>query len=114
MELMCRDHYLGKENQGYREIDEITRLYYAVRDNGFEFLALSITGSLASCKDVWSDLVHTTVDVIYHGSAYFDGVRHLYMNMNDDLGYIYYPCLETQIEILKALRELELKYCDLN
>ncbi len=48
--------------------------------------------------------------VTWEATAFFDGVRHL--NLKD--GYLNYPNILRQLEIMKKLRELEEKYCRLD
>lgn len=95
------------------------RVYYWGEniDEGFKFYALENTGYIY--KDFNDEIIdewnpeQCIVECIYKGYGYFDGVRHLYMGdeKTDNYGYHYYPTLENNIMTLKAIRELEVKYC---
>lgn len=106
---ICEWEYISISN------DE-ARVYFKPNEdeeNGFRFYAVDKTGgdSMAD-MDNW-DIEHTMVDCLYKGYSYFDGVRHLYMGdeFTDNYGYHFYPNINLNIEALKAIRELEIKYC---
>jgi hypothetical protein len=94
-----------------------TRLYYRpferVNDGeypaGFAFCSVEWASGPAA-DDLWG--ASCTVTVVYSGRAYFDGVRHLYLGRDDDLGYSYYPNLGAMMATLAALRELQMRHCD--
>ncbi|MBI3632942.1 MAG: hypothetical protein HY226_01475 [Candidatus Vogelbacteria bacterium] len=48
-------------------------------------------------------------EILFHGEAYFDGIRHLYFGSEDtdNYGYHYYPNLKTLIAALTKLSEVE-------
>ncbi|MBI3633959.1 MAG: hypothetical protein HY226_06770 [Candidatus Vogelbacteria bacterium] len=50
-----------------------------------------------------------TYEVLFHGQAYFDGVRHLYFGSEDtdNYGYHYYPNLKSLTAALTKLSEIE-------
>lgn len=101
----------------YVEIKKV-RIYYKIRDNkktGFDFYIVANCGyeeCIETKKDVWSPN-YCYVECIYWGTAYFDGIRHLYMGdkFTDNERYFYYPNLDDNIDVIKELRKLELKYC---
>src|SRR3990167_5609258 len=91
------------------------RVYYRERKTGFIFYAIENVGHICVPEtehDEWHPK-YTHVDCVYQGIACFDGVRHLYMGdeETDNYGYHYYPNIESNIETLKVIRELEIKYC---
>jgi len=57
---------------------------------------------------------NTEYEVLLHGTAYFDGIRHLHFGdeASDNLGYFYYPEMDDIIEVLNVLKTLEDKYCN--
>lgn len=83
--------------------------------SGFLFYAVENTGSVCVSENENNNWHpdYTFVKCVFQGIACFDGVRHLYMGdaFTDNYGYHYYSNLETNIETLKAIRELEIKYC---
>ena len=50
---------------------------------------------------------------IYHGIAYWDGIRHFYVgdHQTDNYGYLYYLLINAFLFALKELKKLEKKYC---
>lgn len=94
------------------------RIYYKADEeigSGFIFYAIGNIGHLCvpeTENNEWHP-EYTNVECVYHGVAYFDGIRHLYMgdDQTDNYGYHYYANLESNIETLKIIRELEKKYC---
>lgn len=85
--------------------------YYADKDNdsGFKF---SVLNWIAVQDEEWNPET-THAEVIFEGTAYFDGIRHLYMgsDQTDNYGYLYYAHVEDLSKALIALQELESKYC---
>lgn len=96
----------------FYEIDRDIRIYYKREDEdelwGFDFYVLSWSGG--DCE--WSPN-NTEVEVLYHGKALFDGIRHLYMGstQTDNKGYLYYPKTLRHISIFTHLMRMERKYC---
>lgn len=98
--------------------DSSVRVYYKSNKEiglGFRFYAVENLGC-ASVPETENNEWHpeyACVECVYQGVAYFDGIRHLYMGANEtnNFGYHYYANLETNIEALKVIRELEKKYC---
>jgi len=94
------------------------RVYYKSDDEiglGFLFYAVERTAHIPNPKrkdDEWQP-DYAYVECVYFGTAYFDGIRHLYMGdiETDNFGYHYYADLESHIETLKVIHELEKKYC---
>lgn len=104
----------------YIELENKTiRVYYwnEVVGSGFHFYALQQNGYIFSdfddeIIDEWEP-AQCIVECLYQGYGFFDGVRHLYMGdeKTDNYGYHYYPTIEDNIMALKAIREMEIKYC---
>jgi len=90
--------------------DFMTRVYHKEYATGFYFYAVEIIGQYSG-KSVWDE--DNEAECIFHGSAAFDGVRHLYMGRDetDNYGYHYYPDFDQLIGVLYALKALEKKYC---
>lgn len=88
------------------------RLYYLPTpdNNGFHFYGLSWSGNYSG-KPMWGE--STTVEIAISGWAAFDGVRHLYFGdeQTDNVGYFNYPDLQEWLDLLRALSELQNKYC---
>ncbi len=105
----------------FRIVDEETRCFYKRiqydtpgEKVGFNFCIVCVVGR--SCRNDGTDgYFHpeNDVEVLYQGTAYFDGIRHLYMGseQTDNYGYDYYPNLELHIKAIKVLRGLELDFC---
>ncbi len=98
--------------------DHSVRVYFNIANeigSGFVFYALENIGYVCvpeTEKDIWHP-EYAMVKCLYEGIAYFDGIRHLYMGseFTDNYGYHYYANLEMNIETLRVIRELEVKYC---
>ncbi|KKN14080.1 hypothetical protein LCGC14_0999750 [marine sediment metagenome] len=75
--------------------------------DGFRFYCIE---SL-SWKTVTKEILNC--NCVFHGTAYFDGIRHLYFgdHQTDNFGYHYYPSMNILILALKELKKLEKKYC---
>jgi len=94
------------------------RVYYKPDEQigfGFKFYAIENIGGVLTPeneKDSW-DTDSCFASCLFQGIAYFDGIRHLYMGdeLTNNFGYHYYANLEANIETLKVIRELEVKYC---
>lgn len=52
-------------------------------------------------------------ECLFRGTAYFDGIRHLYFGdeQTKNYGYLYYPNLEELMLAIKELRNLEKRFC---
>ena len=124
IEYLLKDILLNREpihHWPYVSIpDDSVRVYYklhdpicddGVFDSGFWFYAVANIGGYSGRVE-W-DPESTFVECMYSGNAAFDGVRHLYMGSNDtdNYGYHYYPDIDTNIATLKAITDLEKKYC---
>lgn len=88
--------------------DAYIRIYYKphTKNNGFTFYCLEIMA--------WDmDKNVRDVKILFHGTAYYDGVVHLYMGheLTNNYGYIYMPYISKYNEIFKELNELVRKYC---
>ena len=94
------------------------RVYYKANEEkglGFVFYAIENIGHVCvpeTENNEWHP-EYTNAECVYQGIAYFDGIRHLYMGdeATDNYGYHYYANLESNIETLKVIRELEKTYC---
>lgn len=102
--------------------DYLVRVYYEPDmfdgnlGHGFYFYALESTGGICHPDVKEDDNWHPDyafVDVVYHGSGAFDGIRHMYMGseQTDNYGYDYYADIDTHIATLKVIGELEKKFC---
>lgn len=97
----------------YIDISSDTRLYYKPIDvedtGGFYFTSVDL---ISAYGNNWG-ISTWEVKILYTGTAYFDGIRHMYLgsNQTDNYGYDYYSNLEVHIKILQELKKLEDKYC---
>lgn len=100
-------------------IDTIAyRIYYKriIHDNspddkvGFTFYCADRTSFIDS--DTWNGDTDEC-ECIFQGTAYFDGIRHLYYgsDQTDNYGYHYYANLSLITDALVKLQELEDKFC---
>lgn len=63
--------------------------------------------------DIWyGDEVQ--IECVFHGIAYYDGLRHLWMGdkRSSNEGYLYYADVRDLIEVLKAIDALEQRFLD--
>ncbi|HYH14642.1 MAG TPA: hypothetical protein VD794_05465 [Flavisolibacter sp.] len=110
-ERICDWKYIEVPN--YR-----VRVYYkedAEKGLGFLFYAVENTGYTIvpeTENNIWHP-TYASVQCLYNGIAYFDGIRHLYMGdeLTNNYGYHYYADLDMNIATLKVIRELEIKFC---
>lgn len=86
--------------------------------NGFDFVSFDVTGMTSSPDDpnCESDPFlkpDTEVEIMLHGIAMFDGVRHLYFGSNDsdNYGYFNYPKWDRIEAVIKKIKELERELC---
>lgn len=132
---MSQDTYLSQlEMKGiplrhyqYQYVNDRIRIYYCQTEyedmekggHGFEFYAVEWAGEdviepdkLPSDKKHW-DPEHTYVNTFFHGTACFDGIRHLYQGSEEtgDEGYHYYPSCEDYILFFAFLGALEKAHC---
>lgn len=96
------------------QCNESIRLYYTPIEgekNGFYFYAVEWISSESVHFD-W-DIKTTAVECLFHGVAYWDGIRHLYMGdeATDNYGYHYYPHLKDHLSCLNELLKLEELHC---
>ncbi len=106
------------------DIDYVCRLFYEEdRHNGkggygFEFYAVGWCGGRRGTVEDASlfddDPDEINVECLWHGSARFDGVRHLYCGdeQTDNEGYLYYPRLSRIAGVLTELAKLEKRFCN--
>ncbi len=80
------------------------------KKHGFDFHTVLWCGNNTE-HPMWGS--HTYVESLYHGAAYFDGLRHVYLGSEatKNYGYINYPNANYHIEIWNQLKFLEDKYC---
>lgn len=93
------------------------RLYFlahepAAKDynNGFKFNAVRFVQCDGKYENIWDD-PDLRVELTLHGTAYFDGVRHLYLNWGEDEGYLYYPEIHELRRVLEELEKLQKDFC---
>lgn len=91
------------------DISDGSRLYFKGSD-GFTFIQVNRVSYILD-SDFWDK--DTQYEILLHGIAYWDGIRHLHFGdeSSDNLGYFYYPILPNIIEVLNILSDLEDKYC---
>jgi len=82
--------------------------------SGFHFCVYHFSsGSVINCDSIYDPELH--VDVLFEGTAYFDGVRHMYCNTRDEdpyfRGYLYYYQPWEMVLIFKKLDELVKRHC---
>ena len=105
------------------DIDDGCRLFYKpqIRKGktgfGFEFYAAEWTGGGEFEKGAsWfeNDPAEIDVECIWHGTACFDGVRHLYSGdeQTDNEGYFNYPKHSRIAGVLAEITKLEKKFCN--
>lgn len=107
------DEQDGKWRIYYKPIDHSSGCNKTDCQHGFYFYCVEWAGNNTS-NPTWSP--ETYINTLYHGVAYFDGLRHVYLGKDDDgiYGYTNYPNASIHIEIWKALNELEKRFCDLD
>src|SRR5438105_3195593 len=92
-------------------IDSVCRLYYSITEGGrlgFDFKAINLVGAAGGLDNMLEDPT-AEFEVLFHGAAYYDGMRHLYMGHeeSDSEGYLYYPDLGQLKKVIEALIKLE-------
>lgn len=90
-------------------INDSVRIYYKQSGSlgfGFSFYAVEYCSNLAGV-DTW-DIDELEVDIVVHGIASWDEIRHMYFG---DEGYTYCLNLDDLILVSQALKELQNKYC---
>ena len=94
------------------DTNDIYRLYVLKDEHdGFEAMAVRVVSCSNNYDSVW-DCPELQVEIVFNVSAFYDGIRHLYVNpSNDSDGYLYYPNVKTLAEILTKLNELEIEIC---
>lgn len=80
------------------------------RGHGFKFAAIEWVSNPCD-EELWGD--NTGIQFLFNGYAMFDGVRHMWLNTDQDeiFGYVNYPNIEQLVEILTEIRKLELEFC---
>lgn len=112
-----------KDWKQFRFKRDWVRLFYkpCPGGHGFKFVVLEVvsmsqTDSDKSCnRDPFSDSEEgVEIEIVIHGMAMFDGVRHLYYghDESENYGYHYYPDVMEMVEILTAIASLEKTYCN--
>jgi len=98
-------------NWKYKEVNEEIRCYYKrIEYNipnekvGFNFCIIQIVAFERGKEEFYKK---NYAEIMYEGTAYFDGIRHLYMGSETtkNFGYHYYPSIEDNIKSLQVLRE---------
>lgn len=103
----------------HQEIIGNCTLYWEEREpngdiikTGFYFVVTKFISALVSPTD---SIEETFVEIVVHGYAYFDGIRHAYWFQHpkdpDANGYDYYPDMKTIFQITNRLHELEVLNC---
>ena len=80
------------------------------KGHGFKFVVIEWVANPCN-EELWDN--NTEVQFLFNGIAMFDGIRHMWLNTDQDeiFGYVNYPNLDQLIEILREIRKLELMYC---
>jgi hypothetical protein len=92
----------------YKDKHDNIRIYALCKKNDVRLVVLSFNSCPIDEKQ-W-EIGSTTVDVLMHCQAFYDGVRHMFFSP-DDGGYLYYPDTIVFSEIFKKINEIELEYC---
>lgn len=93
----------------YESSDNQIRLYIKKKNNSFHFIAIG----WAFCIDEPFDCDETRVDQLFEGVAYFDGVRHIGFNREEEglEGYIYCPNIQAMSDMFQIIRNIEVELC---
>ena len=94
------------------------RIYYrlmAKKGEGFDFYAVERLATILNPEgpdNEWNE-EGCLVECIVQGTAYFDGLRHLYYGDQNtgNYGYHHYPDLEQLSAVFSLLRNFEKKHC---
>lgn len=99
------------------QVNEVIRVYYKLvneteRDGVF-FYAVNWAGGSGDFENLLDDQ-EASVECLFMGTAYFDGLRHLYMGdeQTDNYGYLNYPNMKYLIQTLTAIDILVKKHCE--
>lgn len=103
----------------YHQISDEIRIYYVLdsaEKTGFDFIALEWAARSWEDNKILSNDWNpefTEVEILYHGIAAFDGIRHLYTGHQscDNVGYLNYPTMDYHTKIMKKLSEMEKEHC---
>jgi len=92
------------------DTSSLCKLYYKPfkKQDGFIFYC---TEAIAWEIDDITNIQY--IKVLFHGRAYYDGVRHLYIGhtLSENEGYLYCPNIEYITQFFTQLQKLEKKYC---
>jgi len=104
-----------KTKSHWVQLSDGSRLYWkegGEGDNKFGFSFIQVNRVSYPMDSDFLD-ENTEYEILLHGTAYFDGIRHLHFGdeASSNLGYFYYPEVDSIIEILNVLKTLEDKYC---
>lgn len=124
MELKNLEFYgeaLGTWEYLYVRDGSEIRIFYKAKGepnekHGFDFAVIEAVGS---SDQKYPFLPEDDVEVIAWGTAYGDGIRHMFFggdekgqcNNENPNGYLYYPNTALLSEVFVKLRELEFKMC---
>ena len=91
------------------------RLYVDKRtdENHFYAYAVEFSSCNGGFENPWEDDDGLEVTPLFNVTAYYDGVRHLEFDREDEEcpGYIYYPDMKGFVELISKVREIELEVC---
>ena len=96
----------------FKNITDYIRIYvnpHDYKDNGFDFMVVNWM-SCSSENNLWKDC---TVEILMYGSAFFDGVRHIWFD-NEELNlepYWHYISPVDCIKIFQEIHNLEKEFC---
>jgi hypothetical protein len=101
------------------QISDDVRLYYKAEEHAFQFYAARWAGAHPNESefgkhgydgpdDIWK-MSNIEVECLFHGQAYYDGLRHLYMGdkASHNEGYLYYGDTRELAKIFQELDRLE-------
>jgi hypothetical protein len=113
----------------FEQVTRDIRLYYELMDRnesaaspdkrvGFRFYAARYVSAHPTREqfnetDSWA-MDGVEIEGVFHGTVYYDGLRHLYMGdeRSDNEGYLYYADVRDLIKVFETLDAMEQKYLE--
>lgn len=98
----------------FMQIADLNRVYFKPRDkekSGFVFSVVSWAGQSAD-TEMWHP-IDTSVEILFEGMAFFDGIRHTYSGheLTNNKGYLFGLNPWVGARIFEALGQLEKRFC---
>ena len=101
---------LGVENWDRQQInsDDLLLIKWESEGRDFEFMCVEWVCGPATDRD-GKQRAPEEYEVVFHGQAHFDGVRHLWFGheKTENEGYLYYPDLDFIMRAFAMLKEHE-------